>query len=186
MKKSFLILVIAGFLAIGLSEIQAQTSQTESHKAGTGYNIFDVLSGIWLLQGEARDSISAPYYHVDWTLKSQKILNGYAIETLQNWKTKDYTQNGVEIDGYNPLKKVTMNHIFYDDGSWIYSEGKLTGKRTILETGTTYYPNGKTDIWRNTWNYSDDWMSLTIKYEVLKDENWITLWELKGTKENKK
>jgi len=185
MKKSFLILVIAGFLVIGLSEIQAQSTQTESPRAESEYNVLDVFSGIWTIQGEARDSLSAPYYHVVWTLKGQRILNGFAQEIFHQWKTKDYTQNGVEITGYDPSKKVSLTHILYDDGSWLNSTSVFV-KRTCIETGATYYPNGKSDIWRITWKYTDDWMSLTAKCETLKDSNWVTLWELKGTKDNKK
>jgi hypothetical protein len=186
MKKSLLILVIAGFLAIGLSEIQAQTSQIESPKAGSEYNVLDAFSGIWTIQGEARDSLSAPYYHVVWTLKGQRILNGYAHEIFHQWKTKDYTQSGVEITGYDPNKKVCLTHILYDDGSWLNSMSVYTGKRTCIENGTTYFPNGKSDIWRCAWNFSDDWMSLTVKCESLKDATWWTTFEFKGTKDNKK
>ena len=75
----------------------------------------DAWSGIWNVQGVARDSISAPYYHVDWTLTGQRILNGYALEILHQWKTKNFTQNGVEITGFDPIKKRCMTHIFYDD-----------------------------------------------------------------------
>jgi len=60
--------------------IQAQTTQTESPKAGSEYNVLDAWSGIWNVQGEARDSISAPYHLVDWTFTGQRILNGYALE----------------------------------------------------------------------------------------------------------
>ena len=146
----------------------------------------EAWSGIWNIQGEARDSISAPYYHVDWTLKGQRILNGYAVEIFHQWKTKNFIQDGVEITGYDPKKKECLTHIFYNDGSWLNSTPVFTGKRTCIENGTTYYPNGKSDIWRCTWNFSDDWMSLTVKCESLKDRKWLTLWELKGTKDNKK
>jgi hypothetical protein len=186
MKKSLLILVIAGFLVIGLSEVQAQTTQTESPKAGSEYNVLDAFSGIWTIQGEARDSLSAPYYHLDWTMKSKKILNGYAIEIFHQWKTKDYTLNGVEITGYDPNKKECITHIFWDEGSWGNSTAVFTDKRICIENVNFYYPNGKSDIWRYTWNYSDDWMSRTVKCETLKDAKWVTLWELKGTKDNNK
>ncbi|MGD0342054.1 MAG: hypothetical protein ABSA76_10150 [Bacteroidales bacterium] len=186
MKTFHLTTMIFVFLLLCSIGIQAQTTQTESLKAGSEYNVLDAWSGFWTIQGDARDSISAPYYHVDWTLKGQRILNSYAIEIFHQWKTKNFTQNGVEITGYDPQKKVCMTHIFYDDGSWLNSTPVFTGNRTCIENGTSYYPNGKTDIWRCTWNFSDDWMSLTVKCEDLKNANWLTLWELKGTKDNKK
>jgi Ca2+/H+ antiporter len=45
MKKSLLILVIAGFLLIGLSEIQAQTSQTNLNQT----ELMKQLIGSWKL-----------------------------------------------------------------------------------------------------------------------------------------
>jgi hypothetical protein len=186
MKKNCLITMAAVFLLGSTNEIQAQTTQKESPKAGSEYNVLDAWSGIWNIQGEARDSLSAPFYHVDWTLKGQRILNGYALEILHQWKTNNFTQKGVEITGYDPIKKICMTHIYYDDGSWLNSTPLFTGKRSCVEDGTTYYPNGKSDIWRCTWNFSDDWMSLTVKCETLKDTKWWELWELKGTKDNKK
>ena len=186
MKTFFLTTMIAVFLFICTNGIQAQTPQTESPKAGSEYNVLDAWSGIWNVQGEARDSISAPYYHVDWTLKGQRILNGYALEILHLWKTKDFTQNGVEITGYDPIKKIFMCHIFYDDGSWLNSTFTFTDKRTCLENGAIYYPNGKVVIIRNTFNFSEDWMSFVVKGENLTDNTWWIAFEGKGTKNIKK
>jgi hypothetical protein len=178
--------MIAGFLIFFTNGIQAQTTQKESPKAGSEYNVLDAWSGIWNVQGEARDSISAPYYHVDWTLIGKRILNGYALEILHQWKTKDFTQNGVEITGYDPIKKIYMCHIFYDDGSWLNSTFTFTEKRTCLENGAIYYPNGEVVIIRNTFNFSEDWMSFTVKGENLKDNVWWKAFEGKGTKTHKK
>jgi hypothetical protein len=186
MKTFFLTTVIVVFLLISLPGLQAQPKQTEYPKAGSEYNALDAWSGIWTVKGEARDSISAPYYHVDWTLKGQRILNGYALEILHQWKTKNYTQNGVEITGYDPVKKICMTHIFYDDGTWLNSTPTFTEKRTCIENGATYYPNGKVEVSRWTWNFSDDWMSFDVKGESLKDNNWWKSFEGKGTKSNNK
>jgi hypothetical protein len=52
MKKSFLILVIAGFLVIGLSEIQAQTMQAKLNQA----ELMNLFNGKW--EGElAKDTL---------------------------------------------------------------------------------------------------------------------------------
>jgi phage pi2 protein 07 len=74
-----------------------------------------------------------------------------------------------------------MTHIFYDDGSWLYSTPNFTDKGTCIENGATYYPNGKVDTWRYTWNFSDDMMSLVVKGENLKDNVWWKAFEGKGT-----
>ena len=94
-------------------------------------------------------------------LTGQRILDGYALEILHQWKTKNFTQNGVEITGYDPIKKICMTHIFYDDGTWLNSTPTFTDKRTCIENGATYYPNGKVEVSRWTWNFGDDWMSFT-------------------------
>ena len=73
MKTFFLTMMTAVYPLFCTNMIQAQTTQTESPKAGSEYNVLDAFSGIWNVQGEARDSISAPYYHVDWTLQ----VNGF-------------------------------------------------------------------------------------------------------------
>jgi hypothetical protein len=178
--------MIAGFLIFFTNGIQAQTTQKESPKAGSEYNVLAAWSGIWNVQGEARDSISGPYYHVDWTLTGKRILNGYALEILHQWKTKDFTQNGVEITGYDPIKKICMCHIFYDDGSWLNSTPTFTDKRTCLENGAFYYPNGKVVIIRNTFNFNEDWMSFVAKGENLTDNTWWIAFEGEGTKNIKK
>lgn len=181
MKKLFLIitsLIIICFINV--------LGQTESQKAGSEYNVLDAWSGTWNIQVEARDSTSEPYYHVNWTLKGQIILNGYALEILHTWKSKNFTQKGVEITGYDPIKKMCITNIFYDDGSWLSSTPTFVDKRTCIENGATYYPNGKVDIWRCTWNFSEDMMSLVVRGENLKDNIWWIAFEGKGTKNNKK
>jgi hypothetical protein len=159
-------------------------AQTESLKASTEYNVLDAWAGTSNVQGEARDSISGPYYQVDWTLKGKRILNGFALEISHKWETKNFTQNGIEVTGYDPIKKSCMTHIFYDDGSWLNSTPTFIDKRTCIENGVTYYPNGRVDIWRYTWNFSDDWMSFAVVGENLKDNIWWKAFEGKGTKNN--
>ncbi len=95
MKAIRVIIIIAVILLFYAKGIQAQTTQTEFPKAGSEYNVLNAWSGIWNIQGEARDNIAAPYYHVDWTLTGHRILNGYALEILHQWKTKDFTHYGL-------------------------------------------------------------------------------------------
>jgi len=97
--------MVVAYLLLYMNGIQAQTTKNDFPKAGAEYNVLDAWSGIWNAQGEARDSISASWYHVDWTLAGKRVLNGYALEITHQWKTKAFTQNGVEITGYDPIKK---------------------------------------------------------------------------------
>ena len=66
MKTLCLTTIIVVTLSLCPNELQAQTMETKPPRAGSEYNVLDAWSGIWNVQGEARDSISAPYYHVDW------------------------------------------------------------------------------------------------------------------------
>ena len=162
--------------------IQAQTTQEESRKAGVEYNVLDAFSGTWNVQGEARDSIYAPYYHVDWILKGQRILNGYVLEIFHQWKTNDLTQNMIEITCYDSINKSCLTHIFYDNGCWEYSKPKFIDKRTCIEEGTTYFPNGKFNIWRYTWIFSDNWLSFDVIGENFNNNTWWKAFECKGIK----
>jgi hypothetical protein len=180
--KAVCLTTLIAVLLFSTNGIIAQTTQKEFPKAGVEYNVLDAFSGIWNVQAEARDSMSAHWYHVDWTFTGQRILNGYALEIFHKWKTNDFTQNGVEITGYDPIRKICMVHIFYDDGTWFNSTLTFTDKRTCIEDGATYYPNGKVEVSRWTWNFSDDWMYFIVNGENLKDNVWWKSFEGKGTK----
>jgi len=111
MKPLCSISMIAVFLWYCSFGMQAQTTQTESPKAGSEYNVLDAWSG-----------------------------------------------------------------------TWFNSTPTFTDRRTCIEDGATFYPNGKVEESRWTWNFSDDWMSFVVIGENLKDSNWWKAFEGKGTK----
>jgi len=156
------------------------SAQTTAPQASPEYNILDAWAGEWTIQLEAKDSPTGPAYKVDWTLKGRRILGGYFLEVLHVWKAKGIEQNGVEITGYDPIKKICMTHVSYDDGNWIISTPTFINDRTCIEIGTEYFPDGKVTKMRNTWNFSPDWMSLSFKEEDEKDGTWWTSMEGKG------
>ena len=80
--------MVVVFLLLFTNGIQAQTSQIESPRAGSEYNVLDSWSGIWNVQGEARDSMSAPYHQVDWTFTGQRILIVMHLRFYTNGKPK--------------------------------------------------------------------------------------------------
>jgi hypothetical protein len=182
MKYFTLPSIITVFQLFYFNGIQAQTTFPDSPKAGSDYNVLDAWAGTWNIKGEARDSASGPNYHVDWTLNGKRILNGFALEISHKWETKSFTQYGFEVTGYDPRNKICITRIFYNDGSWLNSTPSFTGRRTCIENGVTYYPTGKVEIWRYTWIFSDDWMSLNVQGEVLKDNIWFTAFEGRGIK----
>jgi len=180
MKTLRVTAIVVSSLLIYTNRIHAQTTPAEFPKAGSEYDVLNAWSGVWSVQGEVRDSISASWYHVDWTFTGERILNGYALKIIHQWKTKAITQNGVEITGYDPIKKICMTHIFYDDGTWFNSTPTFTSKQTCIEDGATHFPNGKVEVSRWIWNFSDDWKSFVVIGENLKDGTWWKAFEGKG------
>jgi hypothetical protein len=71
--KAVCLTTLIAVLLFSTNGIIAQTTQKEFPKAGVEYNVLDAFSGIWNVQAEARDSMSAHWYHVDWTLQ----VNGF-------------------------------------------------------------------------------------------------------------
>jgi hypothetical protein len=49
-----------------------------------------------------------------------------------------------------------------------------------------YFPNGKVQIFRVTWKFSEDMMSVDVKGENMNDNIWWIQMEGKGTKTYKK
>jgi len=174
-----IVFVVSVAVLVFAVAVQAQTSAAQP---GPEYKILDAWTGDWIIQGEAKDSSSGPLHKFDWTLKGRRILGGFFLEIHQVWKAQGNVQNGVEITGFDPTKKTCMTHIFFDDGSWIISTQTLINERTRIENGTTYYPDGKFMKWRCTWDFSSDWMSLSVKGEVEADGKWWTSFEAKGVK----
>lgn len=171
------------FLLLCPGRLPGQNNLKESLKPGAEYNVLDIWSGTWDIQGEARDSLYGAFYPVSWTLKGNRVLNGYALEISSQWKAGEITQNGLGLIGYDPHRKIYMTNIYYDiDRSWCNSAISFTGKTTCVEHGATYYTTGKSVMWQNTWNFSEDGKSVTVKSEKLNTAGWWLTFEVKGTK----
>jgi Protein of unknown function (DUF1579) len=156
------------------------SAQTTAPQAGPEYNVLDAWAGEWNIQAEVKDSPSGPAHRVDWTLKGKRILGGFFLEVRHISIIEGTVQNGLEVTGYDPTKKACITHIFFDDGSWVISTPTFINDRTCIEIGTEYFPDGKVVKWRNTWNFSPDWMSLSVKGEDEKDGTWWTSMEGEG------
>jgi hypothetical protein len=158
----------------------AVKAQTSVPQPGPEYKILDAWAGEWTIQVEVKDSPSGPAYKVDWTLKGQRILGGFCLQVHHTWRAKGAVQNGLEVTGYDPTKKACMTHVFYDDGSWINSTPTFINERTCIETGTENFPDGIVKKLRVTWEFSPDFMSLSVKEEDEKDGTWWTSMAGKG------
>jgi hypothetical protein len=101
-------------------------------------------------------------------------------------KIQGTIQNGLVVTGYDPTKKTCATHGFNDDGSWLVSTSTFMSERTCIETGSTYSPDGTVLNWRNTWNFSPDGKSLSVRMESEKDGTWRTQFEAKGVRVSEK
>jgi hypothetical protein len=160
-------------------EAWAQTSVAQS---GPEYKILDAWAGNWVIQGKAKDTPSGPGYKFDWTLKGRRILGGFFIEIHTMWKAQGSVQNGLVVTGYDPSKKICFTHGHNDDGSWMISTSAFSNERTCIETGSSYSPDGRVRHYRNTWIFSPDGKSFSVKGENGKDGTWWTMFEAKGVR----
>jgi hypothetical protein len=164
----------------------AVRAQTSTVQPGPEYKILDAWAGDWAIQGEAKDMPSGSACKVYWTLKGQRILGGFFLQIHTMWKAQGTVQNGLVVTGYDPTKKTCFTHGHNDDGSWMVSTAAFINERTCIETGSSYFPDGRVQHYRNTWNFSPDWKSLSVKGENEKDGTWWTAFEAKGVRDQDK
>jgi hypothetical protein len=176
--KRFVVAISVGALVLSIA-VHAQTSVPQ---AGPEYKILDAWAGDWIIQGEVKEGPSGPAYKVDWSLNGQRILGGFFLQIYHMWKAQGVVQNGLEVTGYDPGKKTCFTHGHNDDGSWMISTATFINERTCIETGSSYFPDGRFQRYRNTWNFSPDWKSLSVKVENEKDGTWWTSVEGKGVR----
>jgi len=174
--KRIIIAVCLIFLASAVT-VQAQTKTVQP---GPEYNVLNAWAGDWVIQGEAKDTESGPAYKVYWTLKGQRILGGFFLQIHHMWKAQGIIQNGLEITGYDPVKKTCSTYVYSDDGSLTLSTPAFIDERNCRETGAVYYPNGRVQHYRNTWTFSPDGKSLSVKGENETDGKWWPQFEAKG------
>ncbi len=163
--------------------IQAQTNTV---RPGPEYDVLNAWAGDWVIQGETTATPSAPSYKFDWTLKGERILGGFFLQIHSMWKIQGTIQNGLVVTGYDPAKKTCATHGFNDDGSWLVSTSTFISEKTCIENGSTYSPDGEVLRWRNTWNFSADGKSFSVRMESEKDGIWRILHEAKGVRVSEK
>ncbi len=168
-------------LVILVSGITVQ-AQTRAVQPGPEYKILDAWAGDWIIQGEGKDTLSGSAAKVYWTLKGQRILGGFFLRILTTWRAQGTEQNSMVITGYDPAKKTCATHGYNDDGSWLTSTATFISERICIENGSTHFPDGKVQRWRNTWNFGAGGKSLSVKCEYEKDGTWQTSFEGKGVK----
>jgi hypothetical protein len=161
-------------------------AQSNTVRPGPEYDVLNAWAGYWVIQGEVKETPSGSAHKLYWTLKGERILGGFFLQVRTTWKAQGIIQNALVITGYDPAKKTCTTHGYNDDGSWLISTPTFIDERTCIENGSTHLPDGKVLRWRNTWNFSADGKSLSVKGENEKDGTWWTRLEAKGVKDRRK
>jgi len=176
--KSFIIAVsvVVLVLAVGLQ------AQTLSPKPGPELKKLEPWVGEWNIEAVAKDSPSGPEYKFYWTIQFGWIQEGFFLEAHHTWKSKDGETKSLEILWYDPSKELYRSCGFASDGStWASTATFEHGIFVISATGVN--AEGKpTTKERNTFVFSPDQTSFSVKGEEEKDGTWWTSLTGKGIK----
>lgn len=172
-------------IAVGLLMLLLSVSavaQAPAPKPGPEQEKLDVWIGEWSIQAQAKDSPSEPEYKLAWTLQARQILAGFFLEMHHAWKSQGSEATSLEIIWYDRGKKHITSYGFGSDGvTWNAVTTIKDG--TIVGSGTNLSAEGKPIMkWRNTFTFSPDRMSFSLKGEQEKDGTWWTSMTGKGTK----
>lgn len=151
-------------IAVGLIALLfavASQAQAPAPKPGPEHQKMHVWLGDWTWEEETRDSPSEPWYKIPGTMQVRLMPGGFFIEFRWKVNIKGQEVSGVEIEGYDPIKKVNVTSSFASDGT----RGNVTSavyKGNIEEVSyTDISVDGKKKEARCTWNFAADSMSMS-------------------------
>jgi len=173
MKRIAVALVVLLFAVAA----QAQAPQPASELKG-----LEPWIGNWAIDEQAKDSPSEPEYKLVWTLRCRSILGGFFVEASHVWKSQSWETTALEILGYDPIKKQYVSHGFSSSGgAWTATATFKDG--IFVLTATPVSVEGKPSMKvRNTFTFSPDRMSFSLKGEHEKDGTWWTSSTGRGVK----
>ena len=160
----------------------AVAAQAQAPKPAPELKGLEPLIGNWTIDAQAKDSPSEPEYKLAWTLQCRWILGGFFAEVNHTWKSQRWETTSLEILGYDPIKKHYVSRGFGSDGgTWAATATFKDGIFAI--TATLVNAEGKPSMTgRNTFTFSPDRMSFSLKGEEEKDGTWWTSMTGKGVK----
>ena len=169
-------------IAVGLVVLLFTAAlQAQSPKPYPELKRLDPLVGEWSLEGEAKATPIGRAGKYTSTQTVNWILGGFFLHWDFGLKGPDGEIKGIEIDSYDPVRKVFRAQWWNDDGS--ITTGTYTPRGNVIEfSGKTVTPDKQYEL-RQTYTFSADGMSYTYKDEVSMDgKTWIPWSESKGTK----
>jgi len=174
------IMIVVGMMILVVAV--ALNAQAPAPKPGPEHQKMYVWLGDWTWDEEARDSPSGPWYRTPGSMQVRLMQGGFFIEFRWKSNIKGQEVSGVEIEGYDPIKKVNLTSFFASNGA----RGGVTSavyKGNVEEVSyAEMSADGKKIEARCTWNFAADALSVSGSCEQLTDGKWWPFRRSKGTK----
>ena len=139
---------------------------------------FDVWTGTWTYEGEAKDTPMGPAAKFTGKCIARPILDGFFFE--MRWEEKDY--QSVVIHWYDTTAKTYRFQGFGNDG--VVGSGTGTWNGGTWAAAWTSVHRGVEYRTRNQCILGTDGKSVTINAEISADgKTWKPLWHTKMTKQ---
>lgn len=165
LKHTFL---TAALLVLFVSPVgQAQTA-----KPGPEHQKMHVWLGDWEWVEESRDSPTDSWQTATWVGQARLMDGGFFVEARWKGTVNGQEVTAVEIEGYDPIKKVNVRTFFESTGTMGTVTSVVYKGNTEEARYTAIDPGGKKIEVRCTWQFSEDSMSLTGSCDQLTDGEW--------------
>jgi len=137
--------------------------------------------GNWMFEGEFKAGLLGPAGKHTGEMACQMILGGFFLHCRFTDKGPAGEMHGLEIDGYDPVKKNFSSEIYLGGG------GRFSGVLTISGNTWTYAGEwaaaGKQYQLKDSYTFAPDLTTATQKAEISTDgETWTPFGEEKWTK----
>ena len=155
-----------------------------SPKPGAAHKQLEVFVGDWSYTGEYKATPITPAGKYKGKESSRMVLNGFYFESRWEEEIEGAgTGRGIAIVGYDPAKKVYVDHIFVSDGSYSSAVSSVSGNVWTAH-GTASDPSGKVYKIRIVRTLSADGKVCDIKAEYSPDDgkSWKPWWTQTGKK----
>jgi len=177
MKRS----AIAVGLVLLLFAVASQ-AQAPGPTPGPEHQKMHVWLGDWTIDEETRDSPTEPWYKNTFTMQVRLMPGRFFNEARWKGNIKGQDVSGVEIEGYDPIKKVNFTSFFGSNG-WRGGVTSAVYKGNMEEVNYTgMFADGKRIEARCTWNFAADSMSVSGSCDQLSDGKWWPFRKVKGVK----
>jgi hypothetical protein len=150
-------------------------------KPGPEHKKLEVAVGEWTYEGSGEASPFGPAGKFKGKSTARMVLGGFFLESRgEDTGDSGYFFQSINLRGYDPVKKVYVDHGFENDGRATSNSATVSGT-TWTATGIRTDAAGKTYQTRGVETYPADGRTSTFAVEYSADDGktWLPLW--KGT-----